>query len=286
MKTMLAPKISDVRSVGRTGGGYHPPMRPLLLGITLTLVASIVSAQPVVHRSKASTIPDFLQTDREAGFANAGSQFCAPTAVSNALMWLAAHGYGDLRPEGNAKRAQIAMIKTLSGREYMKTSPSTGTDAAQVIAGVASYVEDAGYTIEELTYEGWRPAPDELTSGEFPSLDDIKTTIASARGAVWLNVGWYSYDEDDDAYTRNGGHWVTVVGYDHDDLLIHDPSPSAGASFRTQRITLEELTSGELTGKQANLPRSAEGYYEVGGEMAVGSGKTCILDGVVLLTLE
>jgi hypothetical protein len=260
-------------------------MRPLLLGITLTLLAAVVSAQPASHRAKASSIPDFLQTDREAGFAKAGSQFCAPTAVSNSLMWLAAHGYGELRPEGGAKAAQIAMIKTLAGADYMKTSPSIGTDVAQVIKGVSAYIEDAGYTIEELAYEGWRPAPDENTTSEVPSLDDIKTTIASERGAVWLNVGWYTYDEDDDTYERSGGHWVTVVGYDHDDLLIHDPSPGAGAAFRTQRITLEELTSGRLIGKQAHLPRPAEGYYEVGGEMAVGD-KTCILDGVVLLTLE
>jgi hypothetical protein len=52
-------------------------------------------------------------------------------------------------------------------------------------------------------------------------------------------------------------------------------------------LSLEELTEGRLTGgRQANLPRSAAGYYEVGGEMAVGSGKTCILDGAVFLRLE
>ena len=78
---------------------------------------------------------------------------------------------------------------------------------------------------------------------------------------------------------------MTVVGYDGDDLLIHDPSPAAGSGFRTQRISLEELSEGRLTGKQKNLPRPAAGYYEVGGEMAAG-GKTCLLDGAVFLRLE
>ncbi|MEO8380328.1 MAG: hypothetical protein ABI779_11745 [Acidobacteriota bacterium] len=261
-------------------------MRPFVLTLSLLLVCGDVLAGPAAHRAKAATVPDFLQTDREAGFAKSGFQFCAPTAVSNSLMWLADHGYDDLRPSGSAKRAQIEMIRQLSGPRFMKTSPAIGTDVAQVLAGVQAYVEDAGYTISELTYEGWRPVPEESFTSEVPDLEDIKTTVAGDQGAVWLNVGWYAYDEENDAYVRKGGHWVTVVGYDHDDLLIHDPSPSAGPSFRTQRITLDELAEGTLTGNQRNLPRAAEGYYEVGGEMAVGAGWTCILDGVVLLTLE
>lgn len=261
-------------------------MRRLFLILSLFITVAELSAQPAVHRSKAREIPDFLQTDPEAGFARSGSQFCAPTAVSNSLMWLAANGYEDLRPAGSAKKAQIALIKTLSGPDYMQTSPSIGTDVAQVLSGVEAYVTEAGYNVGQLSYEGWRPVPEESVASEFPDLETIKAAVADESSAVWLNVGWYTYDEDSGDYERIGGHWVTVVGYEHDDLLIHDPAPSAGSGFRTQKITLEELTDGRLTGNQRGLPRSAEGYYEVGGEMAVGSGKTCILDGAVVLTLE
>jgi hypothetical protein len=262
-------------------------MRPVLVSaIALFFSLSDGLAQPVSHRARASEVPDFLQTDREAGFAKSGSQFCAPTAVSNSLMWLAANGYEDLRPPGSAKKAQIAMIHKLSGPRYMKTSPSIGTDVSRVLSGVEAYVEEAGYAIGELTYEGWRPASDEHAAGEYPSLDDIRASAADDQSAVWLNVGWYKYDEESEEYARKGGHWVTVVGYDGDDLLIHDPSPSAGSGFRTHRISLEELAAGTMTGNEQNLPRSAEGYYEVGGEMAVAEGWTCILDGAVFLTLE
>lgn len=257
-------------------------MRILPAVLALLLVSSPVHAER--HRAKAASTPDFLQTDREAGFAKSGSQFCAPTAVSNSLMWLAANGYDDLRPSGNGKRAQIAMIRSLA--KSMGTSPSNGTDAAQLLSGVEEYVTEAGYAIAELSYEGWRAVPSDYEAGEFPDLDDIRTGIADEQSAVWLNVGWYTWDDDEEAYVRNGGHWVTVVGYDGDDLLIHDPSPTAGSGFRTQRISLEELTEGELTGQQTNLPRPAAGYYEVGGEMAVSTGKTCILDGAVFLRLE
>jgi hypothetical protein len=50
-------------------------------------------------------------------------------------------------------------------------------------------------------------------------------------------------------------------------------------------LILEELTEGRRTGQQKNLPRAAAGDYELGGEMAVSAGKTCILDGAVFLRL-
>ena len=260
-------------------------MRILPLALSLFFAAAPLAAAKNAYRAKAAEIPDFLQTDREAGFANAGSQYCAPTAVSNSLMWLGANGYDDLRPEGSEKRAQTEMIRALSGKRFMKTSPAIGTDPAQLLHGVEGYVTAAGYSIAELSYEGWRPVPSDYDAGEFPVLDDIRNAIADDQSAVWLNVGWYTYDEESGHYARTGGHWVTVVGFDGDDLLIHDPAPSAGKGFRTQQISLEEIAEGQLTGRQENLPRDAAGYYEVGGEMATG-GKTCILDGVVFLRLE
>ncbi|HVE72180.1 MAG TPA: hypothetical protein VNI54_12495 [Thermoanaerobaculia bacterium] len=201
-------------------------------------------------------------------------------------MWLAANGYEDLRPEGSAREAQIAMIRELAGSDSMGTSPTIGTNAAQLIRGVESYVTAAGYTIAELSYEGWRAVGEDYEYSEHPAIEDIKAAIADDQSAVWLNVGWYEHDEDSGDYARKGGHWVTVVGYDGDDLLIHDPAPNAGPRFRTQQISLEEIAEGRLTGNERNLPRDAAGYYEVGGEMAVSTGKICILDGAVFLRLE
>lgn len=254
-----------------------------ITALALTLLAATLHADS--HRAKATQTPDFMQTDREGGFAKGGSQYCAPVAVSNSLMYLAANGYDDLRPEGTAKRAQIALIRTLASKEYMSTSPTMGTDPDRVLAGIEAYVNDAGYSIEELSFEGWRPVPEEYAYSELPDLDDVRTAIADAQSAVWLNVGWYTYDEDTGDYKRSGGHWVTVVGYVGDDLLIHDPQPAAGSAARTQRISFEEIAEGQLTGRYPNLPRDAAGYYEVGGEMVSGK-KTCILDGVVFLKLE
>jgi hypothetical protein len=244
-------------------------------------------AQPASDRAKVQSTPRFLQTDRDAGFENAGDQYCAPTAVSNSLMWLANHGYRKLKPSAaSEKAAQIRMIKLLADADLMNTNPEKGTDVSEVIAGVQGYIENAGYEIGQLQYSGWRPAPRDVVAGKFPDLDAVKEAIADPHGAAWLNVGWYRYDEASGNYARSGGHWVTVVGYDGDDLLIHDPSPRAGTGFSTQRIQFEPIEEGRLTGRQANLPRSAKGYFIVGGEMKVSKNVTCILDGAVVMQLR
>lgn len=253
--------------------------------LVLALSTLMIISTAFAGSSKAADTPDFSQTDSEAGFETSGEQFCAPTSVSNSLMWFAAHGYQELLPAAENKHdAQAEIIRQLGGGEFMNTSPAIGTDVRQIISGARKYVQQAGYQVSEIRYEGWRPAGDAVTA-EIPDLDDIKATIDDDKGAVWLNVGWYRFDEEASEYERRGGHWVTVVGYDGDDLLIHDPSPATGDEFWTQRVSLTALTGGQLTGQQANLPRDAAGYYEVTGEMKKGSS-TCILDGAVLMTLE
>ncbi|MEA2162036.1 MAG: hypothetical protein QOK37_163 [Thermoanaerobaculia bacterium] len=264
-----------------------PKSRSISLFVAIFLTSTILLGQPSSYRAKVQNTPRFLQTDPDAGFENAGDQYCAPTAVSNSLMWLANHGYRKLKPEGDSEKdSQIAMIKALADSDLMNTNPEKGTDVAEVITGVQGYVENAGYEVDTLQYSGWRPAPDDAASGEYPDVDAVKEAIADPHGAAWLNVGWYRYNESTGNYARSGGHWVTVVGYDGDDLLIHDPSPRAGSGFSTQRITLEPIESGRLTGNQANLPRSAEGYFIVGGEMKVSRNVTCILDGAVVMKLR
>lgn len=256
--------------------------RALFLILVCLPLGSLVAQS---YRAKAATTPDFLQTDPAAGFARSGTQYCAPTAVSNSLMWLAANGYDDLRPAGGAKASQIRMIKTLAGADYMNTSPTSGTDAAQLLNGLSTYLEEHGYT-PSLRYDGWRRVAEDYFVSEYPELEVIRELIAEESGAAWLNVGWYLYDEESGEYERRGGHWVTVVGFAGDDLLIHDPSPATGAKKWTQRIAFTEIEEGTLTGNQPNLPREAAGYLEVGGEMRVGRGYTAIVDGVVLLTME
>ena len=263
-------------------------MRHALVLTLVVLVGVPVFGQPAESDDKADATPDFLQTDPGSGFAESGSQFCAPASVSNSLMYLADHGYGKLRPQAKtAKEAQAQIIRTLGSSEYMNTNPSIGTSPSEVTLGVRKYLQEHGCAIERLEYQGWRPGPDgNEAEHHHPDLRALKQVLANPRGAVWLNVGWYTHDAESDEYARDGGHWVTAVGYRGDTLLVHDPSPRAGAEAWTQDVTVGTIASGELTGDNKGLPQPAAGYLRLGGEMSLPErADTCILDGVVLLVL-
>ncbi|MGY2895929.1 hypothetical protein [Deinococcus sp. UYEF24] len=256
---------------------------PASLLAFILLFSAPADASLTATLSKAAATPDFLQTDKTAGFAGAGTQFCAPTAISNSLTWLGKHGYPALLPKGsNLHEVQAKLIRQLGSANFMDTDPAHGTGPWEVLWGVGKYVEKAGYAVSELSYEGWRKVPAAQRVSMAPDLDDIRDGIDEDAGAVWLNIGWYRYDENHDTYQRIGGHWVTVVGYVGDDLLIHDPATPVG---RTERVTATRLESGSMVGKEANLPRAAKQYYELGGGLNTNNW-TAILDGAVFLVLD
>lgn len=250
------------------------------------LIARIACALALGVAAKSLEMPDFLQTDPRAGLARSGSQFCAPTAVSNSLMWIAGHGAPNLRPPGkDAVAAQADLIRILGGPGYMGTRPDVGTDAAELVRGVERYVRDRGYALHLLVYQGWRPVPEGRRDGFRPDPAALARVITRERGAVWLNVGWYSYDRARGAYRRNRGHWVTLAGVDGETLLVNDPSPRAGAGPSTERVTLRPL-AGRLEGDKAGLPLDARGYFALEGLRSMPRGAdTVILDGAVLFAL-
>lgn len=249
------------------------------------LIARFVCAVALGVAAKVAGTPDFLQTDPRAGLARSGSQFCAPTAVSNSLMWLAAHGNPRLRPPGDPVAAQAEMIRILGGPGYMETRPDIGTDAAELMRGVDRYLRDRGAAPALLAYQGWRAVPARRRTAENPDLAELARVITGERGAVWLNVGWYSHDPARGVYRRNHGHWVTLVGVEAGRWLIHDPSPRAGAGPSTEALTLTPV-AGRLEGRKAGLPRDARGYFALEGLRSLPRGSnTALLDGAVLLEL-
>jgi len=250
---------------------------------------------------KISSTPDLCQTDPEGDFEKNGDNFCAPVAVSNSLMWLAAHGFPALDQEGTGdKAAQFALVRELAAPEMMKTDPDRGTSPWLVVQGVNKYILQCGYTVETLEYQGFRKVGPDFDSGETaPSLSWIRKALRQPNSAVWLNIGWYKYDADRDVYLRKGGHWITLVGCDvdaqgHADpgaLVVHNPSPKGGLSTHHDVIRAEALDSGTLvnsgTAPFDGLPRDAAGFYKITGEISgKPSAETIILDGAVALQIS
>ncbi len=222
-------------------------------------------------------IPDLLQTKDSAGFPGGGKQFCGPVAVSNSLVWLKGE---------TSEELQIELVHKLSSPDYMNTNTSNGTGTSGLIRGVVRYAEEALGGYQKLEYRGWRKAPKKYKSNlTTPTLDFIKSGL-HRRGSVWLNIGWYKYNASSQEYHRVGGHWVTLVGYEKDQLVIHDPSPRAGHSFSNEFVNFSLISGGTLTGNKKGLPTKAKGFIKLGSGMHLPSrANAAVIDGAVVLQI-
>jgi hypothetical protein len=241
---------------------------------------------------KIGEIPDYLQVDLSyGGFPGGGTQYCGPVATSNPLMWLDDHGYDEIIANtADRNEDQHDLIESLGSSTYMDTSTDSGTSPYMLLLGLDNYLRDAGYSGYSLLYQGWRNVlPEYQTGVETVDLQWVKREV-EGNTAVILNVGWYLYDAGTDTYTRDGGHWVTLVGYNHDGtgyhldfLVLHDPSPLAGISFADEFVRLEPIESGTV---QNGTARSAAGLYKLTDGMhmrpTIDYG---ILEGAVLLRM-
>jgi hypothetical protein len=214
-------------------------------------------------------VPDFSQGDIEHG-----QEYCAPVAVSNSLVWLT-----------HQQLDQLALIETLASKDYMNTDLKIGTNVVGVMNGVKKIATELFGGYESLEYQGWRKNNQTVTQ----KLVDTNWLLAGVtqQSAVWLNIGWYQYDSDNQRYIRHGGHWVTVVGSENDRLVIHDPATKTTSNnpFGNEYVRLNKISAGELMGKDKGLPISADGYYYLEGIHLKSGTDYVIIDGAVALKL-
>lgn len=224
-----------------------------------------ICAAPTVSVEKIDQIPDYYQRDRAfGGFPRAGAVYCGPVAVSNSLYWFAQNGYSRIMDiTENSKKDQHKLIKLLGSEKYINTG-SGGSSPDMICTGVRKFLNERAYRDAKIRFYGWRPVPEQFRAGStIPELSLAKEAL-SKNNAVWLNIGWYDYNEKKKEYKRTGGHWVTFVGYGHDGkkqdsevLIIHDPE----TRWRhNDYIRVEKISEGMLTGKMKNLPQNASGY--------------------------
>lgn len=225
--------------------------------------------------SHINDIPDFTQTDIRGSDSGNGQQYCAPVAVSNSLVWLS-----------RSASRQIAIVKKLASKPYMNTSLENGTGTTGVLRGVDKMAKELFGGYEKLVYEGWRKHPALYSQGvKVPTVGRLKSAISS-QSAAWINVGWYTYEQEKDEYKRVGGHWVTLVGSTDNQLVVHDPAPRAGQRFANEFVDYRILKSGMLVGKKSGLPTPASGRIRLVEGMHVKSkADVGIIDGVVYLEL-
>lgn len=237
-----------------------------------------------VNRQFISQIPDLLQTHPLANFLNGGQNYCAPVAVSNSLSWLAGNQSVD---------HQIHLAGRLANPRYMN-SAEKGTTPTALLNGVDAYFKDHGLRPKKLAFQGWRsvPAKYRRAAGRQIDLNWLADGI-SKTSTVWLNVGWYKQTDKHGNFKRVGGHWVTLVGYDLNNLdgpenrlIVHDPAPRSGTQFANEYVHLEQQSGGFLVDKNHQRKQRLAGLYRMSGGMHVSErADFALLDGAVRLDM-
>jgi len=211
-------------------------------------------------------------------------------------MYFAQNGYPNFlqnpqimrqRPK-NPMEAQAAMIKLLMSPQMMKINPRTGTSSKGMIAGIRKYVEACGYS-GQIGYQGRAHFTDRSSFiGPNPNLDMIRACLAHPRGAVWLQAGFYNYDSQSRTFVRKKGHWVTLAGYDQQNLYIHNSSPRGETRPENDAVTPVPLPVVGAMGGDYNGPvKNSKGLYGLKSDTLKKDGTDgTILDGAMMMLLN
>jgi hypothetical protein len=255
------------------------------------------SKSQIISSERLDSTPDLMQSLPEAKLPRNGYTYCGPVAVSNSLIWLSRNGYPKLAPP-DCKEPIGQGSLALQLAQYFHTTGGKGTSPTMLLNGINKYVSDRGYKVKSLQYEGWQQhpkafsVPGEDTAAASEDIDWIKRGLVG-HSAVWLMIGWYKYSPKTDTYSPYAQHWVSLVGCgkdkagkpDPDILIIHDPAPRSGAILSHDYVRVERLGGGAFA-KGSGRPKSAAGWYKLGGDLKIKKGADCgLIDGAVVLQL-
>jgi hypothetical protein len=242
---------------------------------------------PAECTEKVDATPDLCQTDeafRTLPFE--GKYSCGPTAVANVLLAMDQRGYGSL-VEGDlrSKDTQRTLLEQLSEEGYLHTTRQ-GIGPLGAMTGLKRFVQDRGYRAT-LEWKGWRRAGP-FSTGRFVDARWLREGVAGDSGVV-LNVGWYRHDDEKDLYSRQGGHYMTLVGYRQEGqrftYLIHDPASRSGPGKVTHEAQLVPLRSGRLAPWKSYAEQQAAGHFLVEGVVVKRTADVAILDGAIRITI-
>ncbi len=258
--------------------------------LTATLVFGFVPAQRTIvfaqqSGSKEDLTPTFWQRDPDANFEDEGRMHCAPTAISDGLIYLTrAFGMKDLVP-GTGHKDQIQLIQELA--EEFGTDPSIGgTSPDKVMTGLRNYVKSKGYEFSRLEITTWRglnSANKEFKIGTKADMSWMRRAAGSKDTVVIFNFGWYRKTED--GYERKGGHYINVVGVSGNVFIVHNPilAPEKQTDNKSLELTLLDDFIVTKDSGEANM----KGYYEGEGPgLPHGDSVTAILDSVIVFSLK
>lgn len=263
--------------------------------LRISSLLSLLSGMMLVNscfgavKSRLEMTPDLMQTDKRANLPFGGRPHCGPVAASNAMVYFANQDYPRLSTSKNPSPEEQGKI-ALELAKHMKTTRSEGTTEEGFLKGLSSYINDKGYKVKSLKYQGWQKVGKVYDSGiKKPKPASILKNLDN-KSQVFLKIGWYKYNPQTKTYTRFAGHWVAVVaanssknGYQ---VVIHDSAPRSGVNVHHDLVDLGLIRSGTIKSGWVK-PFSAKGMFKLTNQLKIKkSADAGILDAVVILRLQ
>jgi len=129
------------------------------------IILTLLICSPTCFSDTAyiNEIPDFTQTNIKGKNSGNGQQYCAPTAVSNSIIWLS-----------HNENKQLNLIRKLASKSYMNTNLKNGTGTTGLLRGVEKIAQELFGSYQLLEYKGWRKHPKSYSKGvKIPNIKRI-----------------------------------------------------------------------------------------------------------------
>lgn len=176
-----------------------------------------------------------------------GSQLCAPIAMVHGMHYLRdVVGFASLLPVGDQGGDGVADTYKDRIRYFFKTCGTDinqGTHYHEAQACMTSYVQQAGYKAWSYIVGphaiNTPPGTPLSTVQHVVTVNDVHTYLKQ-KLMVIMGVGWYDYNPATRTYTRIGGHFFNLYGYDYN------------SAWGEGRITLKAVNS--LVDYSSRLP--------------------------------
>ncbi len=153
--------------------------------------------------------------------ANGVSNLCFPTALAQNLIYLQA--YGKTQLSGLRLAGQSADSKSINPNELVRqlstlchTNPANGTDSLDALNCTLSMLSQSGLAtgntqlISPFNHDTTLPIISRAVT-----IKDIRDALKTGT-PVLLEAAWFSFDPRTQTWSRQGGHYVGVYGYDYD----------------------------------------------------------------------
>jgi hypothetical protein len=228
----------------------------ILLALLLTSASAYsfdesVNFQPGVNLYyDASSLTDLISAH--------GTQLCVPISITHGMTYLKYDaGFSSLAPIPDIDNDGQADTYKDKIRYFFKTCQTDingGTHYHEAQACMQSYIQQSGYKAWSYIVGPHAinaPAGSPLNSFQHNvRIEDVRAYVGHGL-IVLMGVGWYQFNAVSNSYTRIGGHFFNVYGYDymkawgesHMTLKVVNSLVNYGDRDRTQMFDSVEMTA-------------------------------------------